>query len=169
MSGYLGLPDNFIEALEALEFGETLPILQKKATSRRTGLTEFRAKLTAIAYIEYQYVKGVKKYVSTDIVADKFAVSRDVVKDWPVEVRAALGNLEVQRKISRAQNSARNYLAEASQPDAWANELPEYYEENYGLHSWRPPPDTKNGNPVWLTVEKLGRTQFDPEVFWDLR
>jgi hypothetical protein len=133
MSGYLGLPDNFIEALEALEFGETLPILQKKATSRRTGLTEFRAKLTAIAYIEYQYVKGVKKYVSTDIVADKFAVSRDVVKDWPVEVRAALGNLEVQRKISRAQNSARNYLAEASQPDAWANELPEYYEENYGL------------------------------------
>lgn len=133
MSGHLRLPSEFIEALEALQFGETLPILQKKATTKRTGLVEFRAKLTAIAYIEYQYVKGVKKYASTEVVADKFAVSRDAVKDWPVEVRSALGNLEVQRRISTAQNSARNYMAEMKEPEAWANEMLEYYEESYGL------------------------------------
>lgn len=133
MSGHLGLPREFIEGLEALEFGETLPILQKKATTKRTGLVEFRAKLAAIAYIEYQYVKGVKKYASTEVVADKFAVSRDAVKDWPVEVRGALGNLEVQRRISTAQNSARNYLAGMKEPDAWADETLEYFEESFGL------------------------------------
>ena len=136
MSLRLDLPKEFIEALEALEFGETLPILAKRKTTKRTGLIEFRAKLAAVAFIEYQYVKGVKKYASTEIVADKFAVGRDAVKDWPVEVRAALGNLEVHRTISTAQNSARNYLQAAKQddPDDFVSALDmEDYEERFGL------------------------------------
>jgi hypothetical protein len=130
MSGHLRLPPEFIEALEALEFGQTLPIIEKKATRKRTGLVEFRAKLTAIAYIEYQYVKGVKKHASTEIVADKFAVGREVVKDWPVEVRSALGNLAVQRTIITAQSSARIYLMECrSDFEILARE----YEDRFGL------------------------------------
>jgi hypothetical protein len=46
------VPRDIVEAIEALDYGETLPIFQKINTTKRTGLVELRAKLEAIAFIE---------------------------------------------------------------------------------------------------------------------
>jgi len=58
MAEGLGIPFNVVEALEALDYGEVLPIFQKEPTTRRTGLIEYRAKLSALAFIEYEIRKG---------------------------------------------------------------------------------------------------------------
>lgn len=100
----LGLPHELIEALEALDFGQTLPILAKAETKKRLGLTEYKAKLAAVCFIEYQYKRGIKKLVSIEDVANAFQVSREAVKDWNVEVREALGNYEVERVTTMARN-----------------------------------------------------------------
>jgi hypothetical protein len=112
MGYHLGIPNEMGEALEALDYGETLPIIERKRTTKRTGLTVYRAKLSAIAYIEYQYKKGIKKLQSTAEVADAFASTRDAIKDWPVELRKELGNFEVERVLTAARNSGSQYLVE---------------------------------------------------------
>lgn len=127
----LGLPNDFVEALEALEFGETLPLVKAKATSKRTGLTAYRAKLSAMAFVEYQYKKGMKKHQSMEDVAHQFASTRDAVKDWPIELRKALGNFEVERTLTAARNSGTQYLVEQRNivDGPW---LCDYFEEHYG-------------------------------------
>jgi hypothetical protein len=112
MVSNLRFPGEIIEALEALEFGETLPILQKTKTTTRTGLTVYRAKLSAVAYIEYENAKGTKKYVSKEVVAEEFRVGRETIKDWPAEVRAVLNKLEVSRTIDMARLYGGNYKEE---------------------------------------------------------
>lgn len=127
MGSGLRLPNELTEALEALDYGEVLPILQKVRTTKRTGLVEYRAKLTAVAYIEYQYKKGVLKRLSIEVVAEKFkTVAIDSVKDWPVEVRAALGNLAVERAIAFARNAGASYR----RPDF--ADLREGFEQRFG-------------------------------------
>jgi hypothetical protein len=127
----LGLPNDFVEALEALEFGETLPLVEPIHTRKRTGLTAYRAKLTAIAFVEYQSKKGVKKHQSMDEVAREFGQSADAVKDWPVDLREVLGNSEVERILTEARGSGAQYLEErrnlSDGPD-WC----EYFEGHYG-------------------------------------
>jgi hypothetical protein len=127
----LGLPYDFVEALEALEFGETLPFVEPIHTSKRTGLTTYRAKLTAIAFVEYQSKKGVKKHQSMDEVAREFGQSRDAVKDWPVDLREVLGNSEVDHILTHARICGAQYLEERrnlSNEDSWC----EYFEQHYG-------------------------------------
>ncbi len=97
MGDRLSLPDDIVEALEALDYGETLPIFAKASTSRRTGLIEYRAKLSAIAFIEYEHEKGTLKHRSTDTVMEAFAVTRDAAKDWKADLQVALGPYEVRR------------------------------------------------------------------------
>jgi hypothetical protein len=122
---HLKLPSEIVEALEALDYGQTLPILEKTRTSKRMGLVEYRAKLVAICYIEYQYKKGIKKYVSMEDVANAFGATRDVIKDWPVEVRAALGNLEVERMVSMSRNLGGNVRKFGLQSKVFSSEIAE--------------------------------------------
>lgn len=132
MIPHLGLSYQIIEALEALDYGETLPILRKALTSKRTGLTEYRAKLFAVAFIEYQHTKGIKKHVSTETVATLYAVSKDAVKDWPSEVRGALGDLEVDRELSFARNCAQNFIHETQHSEE-SEASAEWFDNRYGL------------------------------------
>jgi hypothetical protein len=127
----LGLPYEFVEALEGLEFGETLPLVEPIHTRKRTGLTTYRAKLTAIAFVEYQSKKGVKKHQSMDEVARAFGQSGDAVKDWPVDLRQVLGNSEVDHILTHARICGAQYLEEPrdlSDEDNWC----EYFEQHYG-------------------------------------
>jgi hypothetical protein len=111
MSWHLHLGNDLADALEALESGETLPILKEVGTSKRTTLTQLKLKLFAVAYIEHHYARGVKKVKSQTLVADKFGVTQNAVRDWPAEVRTALGNLEVDNAIAIAQNAALSFEA----------------------------------------------------------
>jgi hypothetical protein len=126
----LDLPHEIIEALEALDFGQILPIVEKVRT-RRTGLTVLRAKLSALAYIDYEYAKGTLKNRSTNVVVETFAASRDVIKDWAVELRGALGNLEVASALNRAHSCGSNYLEAKAGRDPGID--PQLFENWYGL------------------------------------
>jgi hypothetical protein len=99
-----------VEAIEALDYGETLPIFQSAPTSKRTGLIQYRARLKAITFVEYESKKGIKKRFSVEKVADAFAVTRDAVKDWRVDLRAALGKREVEMAVERAQQAGQCYV-----------------------------------------------------------
>jgi hypothetical protein len=112
MGHALRIPKNVIDGLEALQFGETLPIFMKAPTAKRSGLTEYRAKLAAIAFIAFENEKGVKKHVSTQEVADEFLVTEGSVNDGKVELRTALGAAEVDRVLEMAQAFGRAVLTE---------------------------------------------------------
>ena len=109
----MSMPEDVVEAIEALDYGETLPIFQKEPTTRRTGLTEYRAKLSAIAFIEYENQKGMKKRVLMDEVIEAFAVTRDSVKDWRAELRVALGDHEVDAVLENAREFGEWYVNNA--------------------------------------------------------
>jgi len=132
MSDRLGLPHEIIEAIEALDFGETLPILQRTYTTKRTGLIEYRAKLSAIAFIEYEKQKGTLKHKSTEQVIKAFAVTGDVVKDWKTELRIALGALEVDHVLERARFYGKEYTGVAEPNDEIEVSIRFYCEEEYG-------------------------------------
>src|ERR1700688_1713301 len=104
------VPRDVVEAIEALDYGDTLPIFQSAHTLKRTGLIEYRAKLKAIMFIEYESKKGIKKRFSVDKVVDAFAVTRDAVKDWKADLRVSLGKCEVEAAIERAHAAGQDYV-----------------------------------------------------------
>ena len=61
-----GLPESLREsladALEALEYGETLPLLQRKKEGRKRKFRELQLQLRALRYIEYQFALGGREY-----------------------------------------------------------------------------------------------------------
>jgi hypothetical protein len=128
MVEYLRIPYQIVEAIEALDFGETLPILEKVHTTKRTGLVEYRAKLTAIAFIDYEKEKGVSKRVSKEVVMEEFAVTNDAVKDWKTELISALGIFEVDRTLAGARASGRLFFASRKQHQV----ARDFYEDRYG-------------------------------------
>jgi hypothetical protein len=133
----IGRARDVVEAIEALDYGETLPIFQRAPTSKRTGLIVDRAKLRALAFIEYENMKGIKKGFSADKVVDAFAVTRDAVKDWRADLRVALGNFEVERAIEHAQDAGQSYVkylktVEDGQEHETGQRMCEYFEQAYG-------------------------------------
>ncbi|MEY9634167.1 hypothetical protein ABIF66_002396 [Bradyrhizobium japonicum] len=127
------VPNDIAEAIEALDYGETLPIFQKLHTTKRTGLIEQRAKLQAIAFIEYESQKGIRKHVSVEKVMEAFAVTRDSVKDWKAELRVALGALRVDLVLNNARNAGEAYADELRQTEkVWEPHVFERFEELYG-------------------------------------
>jgi hypothetical protein len=132
MAEFLRLPREIIEAIEALDYGETLPILEKVKTSKRIGLTQYRSKLSALAYIEYQNGKGIKKGVSTDVIIEEFAVTRDAVKDWKVELYNALGTFDVDRTLEAAREAGRVHLESRNEPSLQHQTTREWCEYRYG-------------------------------------
>ncbi len=118
MANPLSIPGDVIEALEALEFGETLPVFMKAPTSKRIGLTQNRAKLSAIAFIEFENAKGVMKHISTQVVMDEFFVTQSAVNEWKAELRTALGAFEVDRVLGFARGFGRAVLDELKKDGA---------------------------------------------------
>jgi hypothetical protein len=127
MSRQFSFLGDLIVALEALQFGETLPILQATNT-RKTGLIENRAKLTALCHMAYEKRKGTNKNRTVDDIADLFAAnSETITKNWAKQTREALGRDYVDHEIRTAEVAAEGYLKEPL--DSF---LRPHFEERYG-------------------------------------
>jgi hypothetical protein len=96
-----------ISALEALEFGEALPILQITDVNRKARWGELHHQLRAVALIEYHHKRGMKKHVALEKVAAAYQMRAATVRGWERSVRAGLGNIEVQRALESAQSAAK--------------------------------------------------------------
>ena len=137
MAAHLNLPASTLEALRALDYGDTRPIRKTAAPIRKIGLIELEVKLKALAYIEYEYRKGTKKFQSQDVVAAKFGmITRDAVRDWNVDLRQkkALGSLRVDRELAFARNCGISYQAiKLKQVAGETTRSADHFEELYGL------------------------------------
>jgi hypothetical protein len=137
MAEHLNLPASMLEALKALDYGDTRPIRTAAAPIKKTGLIELEVKLKALAYIEYEYRKGIKKLQSQNVVAAKFGmITRDAVRDWNVELRRinALGSLRVDRELAFAKNCGISYQAiKLNQAAGETKRTADHFEERYGL------------------------------------
>lgn len=126
----LSIPGDFIEALEALDHGKVLPPV-KATTGARLGLAEWQARLTALCYIEYASGKGIKKLVTSELVADRFAVNRESMKDWRADVGKRLGEKFVDDRLRDAEAAGKSYRGYNGTSEA-EETVRDYYEETYG-------------------------------------
>jgi hypothetical protein len=95
--------DTLAEALQALEFGETLPILEPVKSGRKKGFRELRLQLYALCFIEYkQALGGSKKYKLQSEVKEAFGVSSDAVRGWHRQLSTQLDPFYVANALSRA-------------------------------------------------------------------
>jgi hypothetical protein len=97
-----------IEALEALFYGEQLPLLSAAKNNKKVGWRELQCQLQAISCVEYRCAKGLKKYVAIKEVAKAYNVEPDTVRTWEQRLRRELDNLAVSREIAFAKNRAAN-------------------------------------------------------------
>jgi hypothetical protein len=128
----LSVPDDFVEALEALDHGQVLPPLEKAQGRDRLGLAEWQARLTALCYIEYSAGKGMKKLATSEEVAKLFAVNRESMKDWRSDVGKRLGKRFVDDRLRDAQAAGKLYRGFGGQSDA-EETARDVYEDTYGM------------------------------------
>ena len=103
------LQRQIIESLQALQFGEVLPLV---APQQRKGPSplyrELRAQLRAVEFVAFRKGLGVKKYVAIGEICSAFGIGEEGYRSWEKRLRQDLGNLEVARAISFASNAAAN-------------------------------------------------------------
>jgi hypothetical protein len=129
----LNVPDDLTQAVEALDFGQTLPALQPETTADRLGLAARRARLTAIAYVEYEYQKtGTKKEDIWEQVADLFATNRLSMKDWRAELRDVLGKELVDEFLGKARAAGKSYRKHSGDSEL-EYVMREMCEDDYGI------------------------------------
>jgi hypothetical protein len=128
----LFVPDDFVEALEALDHGQILPPVQKARTGDRLGLAEWQARLAALCYIEYAFGRGTKKNVTSEEVADLFAVNRESMKDWRADVGRRLGKPFIDNRLREARAAGKSYRKYDGTNEA-EEIMRDYYEETYGM------------------------------------
>ena len=95
-----------LEALLALDYGETLPLLRPKGKHKKRGYRELKLQLRALAFVEYRVALGQKKYEAQEIVAAAFGVDHQTIRTWEKRLREEFGRLQIERTISFAQNTA---------------------------------------------------------------
>lgn len=122
-----------IEALEALDYNETKPILAPTPNARKVNLTELKVQLRAIAFVEYRVACGHKKYEAQKRVANALNVDPSTIRSWEYRLREDFGHLEVSRTCAFAYNSGKNYLDDKER-ESLGDKLatPEFYEKLYG-------------------------------------
>jgi hypothetical protein len=96
------LCDALAEALQALEYGETLPIFEPVKGGRKRQFRELRLQLWALCFIEYQQVLGGLKYELQSEVEEAFGVSLSTVRGWDRQLRKQLDPFYVANALSRA-------------------------------------------------------------------
>jgi hypothetical protein len=97
-----------IDALEALDYGEVQPMFAQTKSGDKRTLRVRRLELRAIAFVEYRYERGLRKYKAQEQVAGALGVQKETIKSWEHRLRAEFGDLAVSRTISFARNAARN-------------------------------------------------------------
>lgn len=105
-----GFPDRIretiIEGLEALDYSETLPIVEPIESNRKVKLRQFRLELEAVALVEYRCAKGMLKNEAEQEVSIAYGVSEHSLRLWEPRLRKELGHVEVSRTIRHARNVA---------------------------------------------------------------
>jgi hypothetical protein len=96
------LCDPLAEALEALEYGETLPIFEPVKNGRKRQFRELKLQLWALCYIEYKRILGVPKNRLQSDVEEAFGVSEHTVRGWERQLPAQLDPFYVANALSRA-------------------------------------------------------------------
>jgi hypothetical protein len=95
-----------VEALEALNYGETLPILKVVENNRKAKLLELKLQLEAVEFVEYWCAMGMLKNEAQKKVANAYAVSDTTVRLWKPRLHKELGQLEASSRIQIARNYA---------------------------------------------------------------
>jgi hypothetical protein len=100
------IQEMMVEALEALDFGETLPILQPTVTDRKRKFRELRLQLRAVEFVEFRHAMGMTKSAARDQVGLAYGQAATTVRLWEGRLRTELGELEVLSHIAFAQARA---------------------------------------------------------------
>jgi hypothetical protein len=91
-----------VEALEALDFGETLSILKPAENARKRKWRELRLQLKAIVFVEFRKAMGMTKEAARERVGQAYGQSATTVRLWVGRLRTELSGLEVSRNIEFA-------------------------------------------------------------------
>ncbi|HEV2555260.1 MAG TPA: hypothetical protein VGV17_16010 [Bosea sp. (in: a-proteobacteria)] len=96
------------DALKALEFGETLPILRPAGTGQKREYREQMLQLRALGFVAYREIIGGSKKQAQAAVADVYGVAEHTIRTWEYRLRKhpRIGRFEVARTIEFAKNSA---------------------------------------------------------------
>jgi transposase-like protein len=94
--------DPLAEALQALEFGERLPLFQAPKDGRKRQFRELRLQLYALCFIEYKDALGSPKNELQSEVAETFGVSFHTVRGWDRQLRTQLDPFYLANALSRA-------------------------------------------------------------------
>jgi hypothetical protein len=133
-----GLPDSVqqpaIEALEALNFEEVLPILAPVKGNRKVKLVELRLQLKVVGFVEFQIATGVKKHKALKTAGGVMNLAESTISGWEYRLRGELGELAVVRALTRYSNWGRSFQINKERWAAGDKEAdPETYEELGGL------------------------------------
>jgi hypothetical protein len=99
---HTSLCDPLAEALEALEYGETLPIFEPVKSGRKKQFRELKLQLRALCFIEYKQVLGNPKNQLQADVEKAFGVSVPTVRGWERQLPTQLDPFHVANALSRA-------------------------------------------------------------------
>jgi len=91
-----------IEALEALDYNEVLPILRPIKAFRKIGHREQRMRLKAISLIAYRTGRGRTKISAIQEIANAFGKDVETIRSWEKRLRDDLGTLDVVHAIATA-------------------------------------------------------------------
>lgn len=98
-----------IDALEALEFEEVLPIIAPAEGNRKVKLMEMRMQLQVVGFVEFQIATGSRKYEALEMAEKVISASASTIAGWEYLLRKELGYLPVLRTLSRYANWGRSY------------------------------------------------------------
>lgn len=122
------------DALKALEFGETLPILRPAVAGQKREYREQMLQLRALGFVAYRAViSGSKKQALADVGA-VYGVAEDTIRTWDYRLRKhpRIGRFEVARTIEFAKNGA-SWTVERRRNSAVLAEDIANAESRYGL------------------------------------
>ena len=122
------------EALRALDYNESLPILKPRAAGRKVSFRTEQLQLKAICIVAYQVARGSKKVVALQKVGDALAVDPGTLIKWEQRLRES-DRLGVARALSHARAAAAG--EEAAAKAQYTGE-PTYFEGGIGdlIYGW---------------------------------
>lgn len=107
----MALGADLSDSLQALELGETRPILSPKKASRKVTLAQRRLQLRAVAFIAYRQALGAKQFDAIGDVASAYGVELDTVRGWEPRLRKEIGSIALNGTRAGARNLASHVAA----------------------------------------------------------